>query len=470
MAATVSEHPTFNVTGISKTDHIVLAKAIHGPFSYCDDGVIVASSVYMEGKFPPSERKLFPFHYYGNFRTHKTINGVITHIPELHCDYCGVQEVSGNGSYYMGYMVMEKPDELKFCCEECQPPSNSLDWFDQKYGFKEPIVLPAKFQGSDLHKFVFFYFMKSRGYCLRKFPKGISLKEWNDEVSDRLKNSARYGSYGGDINVDKHGAKIKVTFKGNRALSKEYTPKEIIDIVNEILLNQPSEATTAEAPQTKPSTNGWVTVFKYKSNAEKFNCVVKVGSYNGSFAYQWNYHFLQGEGGSIGEAKTSKFEYTSLEHAKHAAVSAMHTDLLTNHHGFRNDNWLKKFSPSLPRYRNVLPGTNEEGIIPTEPAALPATTAQPLKIRQVDGLQQIELPLEVETKQVQPTHNPDAHLFGYIATDKTDRQRFGRKMNALLDKLKELPAAERNALIKAVNAKFPPPLTGVNGENIDVNN
>lgn len=99
------------------------------------------------------------------------------------------------------------------------------------------------------------------------------------------------------------------------------------------------------------------------------------------------------------------------------------------------------------------------------PAALPATTPQPLKISQVDGLQQIELPLEVETIQVKPTHNPDAHLYGYIATDKTDRQRMGRKIDALIEKLNGLQVAERNALIKAVNAKFPPPpLTGVNGE------
>jgi hypothetical protein len=75
-------------------------------------------------------------------------------------------------------------------------------------------------------------------------------------------------------------------------------------------------------------------------------------------------------------------------------------------------------------------------------------------VKQVDGLQQVVMFDEPEVKSKK---NPDTDLFGYVAKDKTDRQRFRRKRDQLIQKLKELPTAECFALIRALNANFTPP-------------
>lgn len=76
-------------------------------------------------------------------------------------------------------------------------------------------------------------------------------------------------------------------------------------------------------------------------------------------------------------------------------------------------------------------------------------------VKEVDGLQQIQL---FEDTQVKTRRDPDADLFGYKAKDKTDRQRFKRKLAQLQSKLQGLSVLERTALIRGLNAKFTPPL------------
>jgi len=76
-------------------------------------------------------------------------------------------------------------------------------------------------------------------------------------------------------------------------------------------------------------------------------------------------------------------------------------------------------------------------------------------VKEVDGLQQIQL---FEDTQVKTRRDPDADLFGYKAKDKTDRQRFKRKLAQLQSKLEGLSVLERTALIRGLNAKFTPPL------------
>ena len=88
---------------------------------------------------------------------------------------------------------------------------------------------------------------------------------------------------------------------------------------------------------------------------------------------------------------------------------------------------------------------------------IPNSKPQPEKLitKKVDGLEQIQI---FDLPEVKQPRNPDAELFGYIAKNKIDRQRFKRKATQLIEKLKELPALERNALIRALNSKFTPPL------------
>lgn len=413
-----------DVSKMSKTEYIVwaMANSFQG-----DESLKVMGLV-----FPKEKRKLFPFHWFTNFHNSQMIEGNLQMvIPELPCDYCQNSDQSGNGSYYTAYLVMEKDDELKVaCCRKCIP-STSIEWHDQQYGFREPLTFPKRFIGNKLYSIIWTQFIEQHTYQLKQFAQGITLKQYN-QVSNNLSTSSYWYSGRSSYTIGMKGSKIHLQ-QGKK--HQTFKPSEVIKMINEMIIPEGNTETTT------PSS--WNNIFSWKE--KKFSINVSLGESEGMFAIKWDWHLQQPSGASKGDAHSSGFIYEYKKIALRSVIGPVNTYILKKLKEFSQYHWASHFIKAIPEASRTESIQNEN----TKPS-----TEEKIVVKKVDGLDQIQI---FELPEVKQPRNPDAELFGYIAKNKIDRQRFKRKATQLIEKLKELPALERNALLRALNSKFTPP-------------
>ena len=114
------------------------------------------SSLWLEHVLNPEYQKLFPFHYFQNFK--------IRQGERPCCDYCGESfNNAGNGMYFTAYIVWESADDIRLCCSirNCRKHKGILyDFHEQKFGNPEPIVLPDHLAQCEMYFAVFQVFCK----------------------------------------------------------------------------------------------------------------------------------------------------------------------------------------------------------------------------------------------------------------------------------------------------------------------
>lgn len=181
------------------------------------------------------EKNIFPFHYFNSFNQNYYNNRKqkSKSIESLKCNNCGCDcSESGNGNYYTAYIVFESEQQIKISCSKQCLPINSMDYHDQKYGYKYPVTLPS-FKKNNLD-FIAVYnaVIRAHRFQLAKFinSKITWSNLWNcgfSEYSGAANNKLQYTL-----------TTTKLVYSTNFKNSKTLTKSDIVQIVNYILNNQ----------------------------------------------------------------------------------------------------------------------------------------------------------------------------------------------------------------------------------------
>jgi hypothetical protein len=204
--------------------------------------------------FDPREHVIYPFKEVASFHTIKSRfvkgwgRGFLYYDP-LSCDYCGQQESTNSGGYYSGWIVFNSWEDVRFnCgCEGCiDDISHMPDFYDQQFGFHQPVKFPDKFKNSIDHVLAWKFGNK---YKLNRYLG----KEFT--LNDLKKYLGPYGFGDGGFSgrgifygwVDYRGWKIKMKYMDMRQREMTWTGTDIARAYNDIL----SHCTTAvkTAPQ-----------------------------------------------------------------------------------------------------------------------------------------------------------------------------------------------------------------------------
>lgn len=206
-----------------------------------------ASPFDWENPMKKENQKLFPFYFLTNFHCRvQDVNDPMNYIdvPDLFCDYCGENVTEGGyGSYFTAYVVIDGSGTLKNICRPLwclNKPNNLMPFSHQRYGFKEPLKFPEIFNASNEHKLVFKKLCTDwRGYWLKAFSKGISLKDYDNELKESY--------HGGNVCFDGWDGWFEHNSFGMKLMDNNYkvvfklSIPRIIQIINEIILNQNQE-------------------------------------------------------------------------------------------------------------------------------------------------------------------------------------------------------------------------------------
>lgn len=189
--------------------------------------------------------KLYPFYWFTNFCIHKWIGKKLYEIPELTCDYCG-GEACGNGEYYTHYIVFESLQSAKIACHPDCLPKGCMEYHDQQWGYREPVVFPKAWEGLLDMQVVFDSFVRPNKYQLRGYiGKSITEAVWSKEfISNNM--DSKWGSFGPARHaVEFDGRKLTISKGIGEKPIVTLTRAQIIERINQILAKQPNDIVPA---------------------------------------------------------------------------------------------------------------------------------------------------------------------------------------------------------------------------------
>lgn len=190
--------------------------------------------------FNPKNHVMYPFKWFSNFNANVEITdkrgygkGCIK-MPSLVCDHCGC-EIDGNvGGYFTAYLLFNSFDDIRVvCCGRLMVP----DFFDQQFGYPNPVTFPSHMEGSIDHVLAWDMIGQRNKYRLNAYlGKEVTMNDINEWFHSEGFGDGGFSSrgiYTGWVSYKQWKVVMMDDKTGKPA--RKWTANDLIKSLNEIL-------------------------------------------------------------------------------------------------------------------------------------------------------------------------------------------------------------------------------------------
>ena len=172
---------------------------------------------FYNGLFDLSTHKIYPFYFATSFN----VGYDASEHGYLRCSYTG-DIYTGNGSYYFGYLYFYGVDDVRYSPyrpKDIEP--KALSYYDQIYGYKEPVKFPEWAKNSIVHCVAWDCF-GGNPYKLRSYVgKSLNIEKMKEIFGDK----AALSSFGNTFNTPCYKGFLDC-MHGKATLLQDYSKKQ----------------------------------------------------------------------------------------------------------------------------------------------------------------------------------------------------------------------------------------------------